>query len=56
MGRKEQRERGRKEERKESKGYHFEYFGSEEPLGHFCVSPPIGCQKYRASAQEGNPD
>lgn len=34
------------------KEYHFECLRFEEPLGQFCVDPPIGCHKYEARAQE----
>lgn len=44
-GRNTDRKLGRKE-------YHFECLRFEEPLGQFCVDPPIDCHKYEARAQE----
>lgn len=42
---------GWQERREIGKEHHFEYLGIGEPLGHFCVDLPIGCQSYGADSR-----
>lgn len=55
VGRKEQRDGGRKKEKKEVRGTILNILGLRSLWDIFCVNPPIGCLEYGARAQEGNP-